>query len=70
MVEIPKNIPSHKHCTICGKSIPVDKEFCSPECEEQYRAIMKKRKRSNYIMMGMMVLLFLIIFLPFLLGRQ
>ena len=70
MVEIPKNIPSHKHCTICGKSIPVDKEFCSIECEEEYKRIMKKRKRSNYIMMGMMVLLLLIIFLPFLLGRQ
>jgi Uncharacterized protein containing a Zn-ribbon len=70
MVEIPKNIPSHKHCTICGKSIPVDKEFCSPECEEQYRAIMKKRKRSNYLLMGMMVLILLILFLPFLLGRQ
>ena len=68
MVEIPKGISPHKHCTICGRSISMDKEFCSMECEDSYKAIMKKRKRSNYIMMGLMVVLILILFMPILLG--
>jgi predicted nucleic acid-binding Zn ribbon protein len=67
MVDIPKEIPEHKHCMICGKSISVEREFCSEDCQEQYNGIMKKRKRSNYIMIIVMVILLAVLFIPMLL---
>jgi len=67
MVDIPKEIPEHKHCMICGKSISMEREFCSEDCQEQYNSIMKKRKRSNYIMIIVMVVLLAVLFIPMLL---
>jgi len=64
MVDIPKDIPEHKHCAICGKSISVDKEFCSEKCQEDYNNIMKKRKRSNYIMIIVMIVLMAVLLVP------
>jgi len=33
----------HKHCGICGISIPHQKSFCSRECEEKEKKISKRR---------------------------
>ncbi|WP_455367290.1 DUF2116 family Zn-ribbon domain-containing protein [[Eubacterium] cellulosolvens] len=33
----------HKHCGICGTSIPHQKSFCSRECEEKEKKISKRR---------------------------
>ena len=68
MVDIPKDVPSHKHCVICGKSISIDKEFCSQKCEEDYSRIVKRRKRSNYLMIALLVVMMAILFVPALLA--
>jgi len=56
-------IPKHKHCMICGVSIPIDKEFCSEKCEEQYNKMVKKRKYSLWIMMLIFPAMLLILLL-------
>ena len=33
----------HKHCSICGKAVPVDIDFCSDECEEKMQVMVKKK---------------------------
>ncbi|MDY6986231.1 MAG: DUF2116 family Zn-ribbon domain-containing protein [Candidatus Thermoplasmatota archaeon] len=70
MVEIPKEIPEHKHCMICGKSISVDKDFCSDKCRDEYNSIMKRRKRSNYIMIIVLIILMAVLFVPMLFQGQ
>ena len=30
------NVPAHSHCKICGKSVPVKKNFCSVECTKTH----------------------------------
>jgi predicted nucleic acid-binding Zn ribbon protein len=42
-------IPPHNHCRVCGKSIPVNKEFCSKKCEEEAEKITQRNKRSSRI---------------------
>jgi predicted nucleic acid-binding Zn ribbon protein len=54
-------IPKHKHCLICGVSIPFDKEFCSEKCEEQYNKMVRKRKYSLWIIMLIFPIMFLIL---------
>ncbi|WP_455367991.1 DUF2116 family Zn-ribbon domain-containing protein [[Eubacterium] cellulosolvens] len=34
----------HKHCGICGISIPSHKTFCSRECEDKENKMSKRRK--------------------------
>jgi len=41
------NIPSHTHCRICGRSIPVGKEFCSNECREKDVRTQQKGKKMS-----------------------
>jgi len=50
-----EKILQHKHCSICGKAVPVDETFCSDECKEKWAAMVKKRKTMMYIMYGMIV---------------
>ncbi|RLF20178.1 MAG: DUF2116 family Zn-ribbon domain-containing protein [Thermoprotei archaeon] len=35
-------VPDHKHCKVCGKVIPPDREYCSSRCE----AIDLKQRRE------------------------
>ncbi|HID17417.1 TPA: DUF2116 family Zn-ribbon domain-containing protein [Candidatus Bathyarchaeota archaeon] len=44
-------MPKHKHCAVCGISIPANREFCSEKCSEDYDKALKKRKYSMWIMM-------------------
>ncbi len=39
----------HKHCPICGISIPEEKKFCSRRCMEAYEEL-KKLERRNRIL--------------------
>jgi len=58
-----ERIPQHKHCTNCGKAVPVDESYCSDNCKEQWDAVMKKRVlyyRLFFVPIG--ILLFLMIF--------
>jgi len=49
-----EKVLQHKHCQVCGRAIPVDEIFCSLECEKKYNQYVKKQKRSNYLMMGVL----------------
>jgi len=46
---LKKRIDEHKHCQVCGISIPLDKEYCSIECRDKYQGYDKKKKRGNII---------------------
>ena len=54
------DIPPHKHCPVCGISIPPDQQFCSKKCEEQWNAMMRQKKRSIYLMWIMVAVLVVI----------
>ncbi|MEA3558059.1 MAG: DUF2116 family Zn-ribbon domain-containing protein [Candidatus Thermoplasmatota archaeon] len=42
-------IPPHKHCFNCGKSIPLDREVCSDRCQEEWDRMLKKKKMLTYL---------------------
>jgi len=46
---LKKRIDEHKHCPVCGISIPLDKEFCTIECRDKYQGYDKKKKRGNIL---------------------
>jgi len=56
-----EKILQHKHCSICGKAVPVEETFCSDECKEKWDAMVKKRKMMMYIMYGMIVVFIVLI---------
>ena len=66
-------IPNHMHCAICNQAIPyVDpkqataaEKTCTPEHEVAYAELQKKRKRSMYMMYGLMGLAILILVLSY-----
>ena len=53
----------HKHCPVCGTSIPMDERFCSQKCESTYtertRKVAKTRKMF-YIALAVIVLLYIL----------
>ena len=70
MVEIPQDrINPHRHCQICGAAVPNNSTFCSDKCEQEYKRIVKQRKRFNYLLIGMLVIFFVILILPSLLQK-
>jgi predicted nucleic acid-binding Zn ribbon protein len=56
-----ETIPSHSHCQICGKAIPVSETFCSEECKQKYAAMMKRRKLMVYVMYALIAVILVII---------
>lgn len=57
-----ERIIQHKHCSICGKAIPAEEEYCSENCKERFEAIQKKKKNLMYIMYGLMFFLLILLF--------
>jgi predicted nucleic acid-binding Zn ribbon protein len=59
-------IPAHKHCPICGASMPIDAEFCSDECKDKYLQKAKRDRKMRlffllfYAVMMAVLFLFLI----------
>jgi len=39
----------HRHCLICGISIPEGKKFCSRKCMEEYEELKKLEKRNRIL---------------------
>ena len=61
---LKKKYDEHRHCPVCGISVPIDKEFCSLECTDKYKGYDKKKKRGNYIqfaLIGVMMVVFMFI---------
>ena len=54
-------IPPHKHCLNCGIAIPPDKTFCSKKCENEWNAMIKRKKMNMYIWMAMIGILLIIL---------
>ncbi|MGM0509929.1 MAG: DUF2116 family Zn-ribbon domain-containing protein [Thermoplasmatota archaeon] len=52
----------HKHCQICGKPVPLDKDFCSEKCREDYSDLMKKKKRRMYIIYILLAVFLVLMF--------
>jgi len=42
-----EKIPPHKHCHVCGKSIPLTETICSEDCKQKL-VLFQKRKKMNY----------------------
>ncbi len=55
-------IPPHRHCLNCGIAIPPDKTFCSKKCEDEWNAMMRKKKINMYVWMIFLVVLLVILF--------
>jgi predicted nucleic acid-binding Zn ribbon protein len=64
--QIKKKWGPHSHCPICGKAMPMDKQFCSQNCRDNYYASQKKQKKKSRIqmivMVGMMAVLMVFLF--------
>ena len=56
-------IPNHSHCVICTRAVPHGDKTCSPECQAQFDELQKKRKRSMYVMYGLMALAIVVLLL-------
>jgi predicted nucleic acid-binding Zn ribbon protein len=65
--QIKKKWGPHSHCPICGKAMPIDKQFCSQNCKDNYHTGQKKKKKKSRIqmifMVGMMAVLMVFLFL-------
>ena len=57
------NVPAHSHCKICGRSVPVKKNFCSVECTKNHNNKSRKQKRtSRFFLIAMIAVLGVLIF--------
>jgi predicted nucleic acid-binding Zn ribbon protein len=53
-------IQPHTHCRVCSRSIPLNKIYCSKECEEKEMNQQKKSKRSSRIFTVMFIIIIVI----------
>ena len=49
-----KSIVQHKHCAVCKKVCPVERDTCSKECEAEMKKGISKRKLYYYLLWAMM----------------
>ena len=55
-----QDMPEHKHCEACGKSITMEGRVCSQACVDKFAESVRIRRRSVYTFVGLMaVMLFL-----------
>jgi predicted nucleic acid-binding Zn ribbon protein len=54
-------VPSHKHCRICGISIPPEDVTCSAQCQARYMA--NERSRRLWVWAFYAIAIFLVILL-------
>ncbi|MEL7671636.1 DUF2116 family Zn-ribbon domain-containing protein [Methanobacterium sp.] len=53
----------HKHCPVCGISIPPEERFCSPKCENTYAERARKVGKSRrifYIALAVIIVVYLL----------
>ncbi len=56
-----EKVPTHTHCQVCMKSIPVNEKFCSEECKQKFISFQKKKKLLNYFMLGMIAAVIILV---------
>jgi predicted nucleic acid-binding Zn ribbon protein len=60
-------VPSHKHCKVCGTSIPPEDTTCSKACAEKRAQSIRQRRLYNLLFYGsaaIVALLFLVALHP------
>ncbi len=62
-------VPMHKHCPICGTSMPPDAEFCSDECKDKYLQKMKRDRKMRIFFLLFYAVMIAVLFI-FLLWRS
>lgn len=58
-----EQIPPHIHCQNCGKSVPVNKTFCSKKCDEQFYIQEKKSQKNSQMYMIAFIILIIMLLL-------
>ncbi len=53
----------HKHCRICQKPVPLEEDFCSEKCREEYDDLLSSRKKKQYIVYALLVVLLIVMVL-------
>lgn len=53
------NLPEHRHCEVCGKSMAMGERVCSPDCQKRFDEALKARKKSMWMFMGLIALVLL-----------
>jgi len=61
------SIPRHRHCVVCATPIALEREFCSQNCEDEFRRAERKRK---YMMIVPLLLIFPFFLLILFMGRR
>ncbi|HEX78495.1 MAG TPA: DUF2116 family Zn-ribbon domain-containing protein [Dehalococcoidia bacterium] len=56
----PPSISNHRHCPICGRSIPPHARFCSIQCEQSMAARSRSQRRTTLILVGLMALIIIL----------
>ncbi len=56
-VEKRSGIPPHKHCRVCGRSMPMGRDYCTNECRDKAEKNEKRSKRMTRIWMIVFVAL-------------
>jgi len=59
----------HKHCPMCGASIPMEERFCSPKCEQVFAERQRKIARTRKMVYAGFIIL-IIIYLVYILRGQ
>ncbi|HKM50113.1 MAG TPA: DUF2116 family Zn-ribbon domain-containing protein [Candidatus Bathyarchaeia archaeon] len=54
-------VPKHKHCVVCSTPIAMDRVYCGPICEDEFRKSERKRKYTFIIILLMFPILFFIL---------
>ena len=54
-------ISKHRHCVVCATPVPMEKEFCGPNCEDQFKRAERKKKYTFILILLMFPVLFLIL---------
>lgn len=54
MSALVQSIVQHRHCSVCRKVCPADKDTCSKECEEELKKNVRKRRMYYYLLWAMM----------------
>jgi len=54
-------VPQHTHCHICMKAIPIGETYCSEECKQKFRSMLRKRRLMLYFMYAMLIALVIVI---------
>jgi predicted nucleic acid-binding Zn ribbon protein len=59
--ETKASVPKHRHCAVCATPIAFEKEFCGPNCEDQFKRSERKRKYTFILILLMFPVIFLLL---------